>query len=113
MSKPVISPDDPERVAAVKTAWEDRLLANPNVTGVDIDLKMVGGQYVGTPSIVLYVAKKGVFAESDRIPATLDGVPTDVVEMEFDRRRERQIQRLRRFRCACRGGRRARSSLPV
>jgi len=83
VSAPVVSPDDVARIVATKKAWEDRLLANPNVTGVDIDHKMVGGQYVDAPCIVVYVARKGLFAESERIPATLDGVRTDVVEASF------------------------------
>ena len=83
MSAPVVPPDDVARIVATKKAWEDRLLANPNVTGVDIDHKMVGGQYVDAPCIVVYVARKGLFAESERIPATLDGVRTDVVQASF------------------------------
>jgi|ERR1700733_8312697 len=61
------------------------LLAIPGATAVAIGKKTTGGQTTERDSIVVFVASKGEPAqEADRIPTEIEGIPTDVVEREFD-----------------------------
>lgn len=72
-----------EEIRRVKKAVEADLLNRPGVTGVDVNYKQVKGKKTGDLAIVVYVEKKGTFEEQDRIPATIQGIPTDVVERRF------------------------------
>jgi hypothetical protein len=83
--KPVkhASATDIERIVPIKEEAEKIFLSIPGVTGVDIDLKLIGGDITDIPSIHVYVAKKGIYASEHAIPSAFDGVPTDVVEMTF------------------------------
>jgi hypothetical protein len=63
----------------------DRLLAIPGVTGLAIGSKLTGGQDTGQRAVVVFVEKKRrEVPEGERIPSVVDGIPTDVVEREFD-----------------------------
>ena len=71
------------QIRPVKQAAEDRLLALPGVQGVDIDHKISGGEVTDQLSIVVYVAEKkdpDKLKKAERIPAEIDGIPTDVQE---------------------------------
>lgn len=63
----------------IKNAHRDRLLSYPNVTGVGIGRKIRDGKDTGVAAIKVYVSKKVKELEpAERIPESLDGVPTDV-----------------------------------
>jgi hypothetical protein len=62
-----------------------RLLAIPGATAVAIGKKTTGGETTDVDSIVVFVARKGdPGRDEDRVPQTIEGVPTDVVERAFD-----------------------------
>ncbi|WP_174768626.1 trypsin-like peptidase domain-containing protein, partial [Cellulomonas biazotea] len=72
-----------EQIRPTKRAHEDGLIARPGVVGVDIGEKWSDGQPTGRQAIVVHVTRKldaGDLSDDQRIPATIDGVPTDVVE---------------------------------
>ena len=59
------------------------LLEKPNVVGVGIGYKMVGGKKTNYMSLVAMVSKKlpkETLAKEDLIPLTYGGIPTDVIE---------------------------------
>jgi hypothetical protein len=65
------------------TTRRDDLLAYPNVVAVGIGYKVTGGVTTATMSIVVSVVEKrrpDELAAGEAVPATLDGVPTDVQE---------------------------------
>ncbi len=79
---------DPERVRAVKRVAEERLLVLPGVHAVGVGPKMVGGKPTGELAIKVYLVKKKPLVDltsDESIPAQIDGVSTDVVEMEVPR----------------------------
>jgi hypothetical protein len=72
------------RVAEVQEKHETSLLAMDNVVGVAPSLKLTKGAPTRQWSLTVLVEKKVPLSEvpaSSRVPATLDGVPTDVVEV--------------------------------
>lgn len=76
-------PSDDELYAARERA-ERRLAAVPDVIGVGLGAKYVGGESTRRPALVVYVRRKRTASEvpvEHRIPAEIDGVPTDVEEM--------------------------------
>jgi hypothetical protein len=81
--------EDMRQRAAVrpsKEKAEDRLLAMPGVTGVDIGPKVTKGLPTKHMAIVVYVKKKKPLSQltpSEVVPKEIDGVPTDVVEEEI------------------------------
>jgi hypothetical protein len=73
-----------EDVRRIKEAHEHDLLKVPGVTGVDVGYKMVGGQQTDVLAIRVYVARKIDPPPDQRIPAEIEGVPTDVIERRFE-----------------------------
>ncbi|NKY40897.1 peptidase S32, partial [Cellulomonas septica] len=72
-----------EQIRPTKRTHEDSLIARPGVVGVDIGEKWSDGRPTGRQAIVVHVTRKLDAADLDddqRIPAAIDGVPTDVVE---------------------------------
>ena len=68
-----------EHARRVQQRVEDRLLALPGVHGVSIARKNGDGAL----AIVVHVSQKRLAAElpeAERIPAEIEGVPTDVIE---------------------------------
>lgn len=75
------------RIRPTKEQVEDRLLDLDGVVGVDIGEKISDGGPTGELSIVVYVqAKKPAsrLAKSQQVPAEIDGVKTDVQELEIE-----------------------------
>lgn len=72
--------DEHERavIRPVKRMVEDEFLSRPGVIGVDIGEKFTDGRPTGRAAIVVYVCAKGS-DHPQQIPATVEGVPTDVV----------------------------------
>lgn len=79
----------PQRADAARAATakhKDRLLGLPGVTGIFTGEKTTGGKKTGQRSVVVSVARKKplpAIPADARIPATLDGIPTDVIEEVF------------------------------
>jgi hypothetical protein len=73
-----------QKAMAVKEAHEQELLAKPNVVGVGVGFRQIGGQMTNTVSLVVLVREKlpdSMLAPQDRIPAEIDEVPIDVQEV--------------------------------
>jgi hypothetical protein len=73
-------------VRPIKQAKEADLLSIPNVTGVDIGDKFVGGERTNEIAIRVYVAQKkplDTVPKGERVPATINGVKTDVIQRRF------------------------------
>jgi hypothetical protein len=73
------------RVHAVKEAAQARLLAIPGVHAVGIGPKWVDGKPTTEPAIGVVLVRKRPLAEvppDEVIPAEIDGVKTDVIEMD-------------------------------
>jgi hypothetical protein len=67
----------------VKSVHVDNLLGKRNVVGVGLGYKVSGGTNTGELALVVSVARKvtsDVLSTKDRVPRSLDGVRTDVVE---------------------------------
>lgn len=61
-----------------------QLSGTPGYTGSAIGFKVRAGEILDQPAIVVFVDRKRQdLAADQRIPASLDGVPTDVVERQF------------------------------
>lgn len=77
---------DERRARAAKARHADRLRAYPNVTGVGVGLRLVGGRRTDEASVRVYVSRKLPETElrgEDILPRAIDGVPIDVVEGDF------------------------------
>jgi len=71
-----------ETLLKIKEANEPLLMSKPNVVGVDVGFKYVGGKQTGEVAIRVFVKKKMDVAQKDAIPGTLQGEKTDVIEEE-------------------------------
>ena len=69
-----------------KKAVEKDLLNRPGVTGVDIGFKEVGGKRTEQLAIRVLVRKKRDVRPEERLPKTIEGFPTDVIERRYQRR---------------------------
>jgi hypothetical protein len=72
------------RLLPLKAAVEQKLIALPGVTGVDIGFKETGGEKTPVYAIIVFVERKGVYDAEDEIPHLIQGVPTDVIEAKFE-----------------------------
>jgi hypothetical protein len=70
-------------VRATKADNEGNLLNRPGVTGVAVGYKYVGGNKTDEQTIIIYVEEKKDVPENERIPKTIKGVKTDVIERKF------------------------------
>lgn len=73
-----------ERVREVKEAYGEKLMALPNVVGLGIGLRHVGGEPTGEVALVVLVSRKLPSAnldEKDMLPQEIEGVPVDVQEV--------------------------------
>ncbi len=62
-----------------------QLLSIPGVTAVAIAHKVVGGETTDVECIVVFVSSKGTPSDpAHRVAAEIEGIPTDVVERQFD-----------------------------
>jgi hypothetical protein len=76
---------DPVRVRQVKRASEAKLLVLPGVHSVGVGPKLVESKPTGELAIKVYLVKKKApveLTQDEFIPPEIDGVKTDVVEME-------------------------------
>lgn len=71
-------------IVAARRLAEQSLMAFPNVAGVATGSKFKGGKDTKEPSVVVYVRKKILeLASNDTIPKSIDGIATDVVELDL------------------------------
>ena len=74
----------PEEVILVKEAYKEEILVKPNVVGVGVGFKVVGNEITGNVAVVVLVrekiAREGLPPEG-LVPRTINGVPTDVIEV--------------------------------
>ena len=71
-------------VQQTKRQFEPRLMSLSNVVAIGVGFKIAGGVQTNEPSVVVSVVKKLPviqLPESARVPKTLGGMPTDVVEI--------------------------------
>jgi S1-C subfamily serine protease len=74
------------QIQRAKASAEKDLLKLANVTGVGVGEKITKGQRVGKACVRVYVKKKlpkDRVGKGQLIPASVGGVPTDVIEREF------------------------------
>jgi hypothetical protein len=77
-------PQEAARIMEIKRAYEDQLLAKPNVVGVGVGFKERGNQKTSEMALVVMVTLKlppDQLAPGDRIPPSIEGVPVDVQEV--------------------------------
>lgn len=70
-------------ITAILARWQDTLLKMDNVVGVGYGYKTRGGKPTSIPAIIVYVSQKVPLKQlkpHQRIPSSVEGVPTDVVE---------------------------------
>jgi hypothetical protein len=70
-----------EQVKAVKTAHQDRLMRYPNVTGLAIGRREVGGKPTSELALIVMVTQKLPLERlhpEDVLPSQIEGVPVDV-----------------------------------
>jgi len=75
------------RATEAKRAAAGRLRAYPNVIGVGVGLKEVGGVRTDQVAIRVYVERKlprSRLADAEVLPDEIDGVPIDVIEARFE-----------------------------
>jgi hypothetical protein len=73
-----------DRVTQAKEKHWSEILAKPNVVGVGIGMKETRGEQTGKVSMVVMVRQKipvEGLKSGVAVPATIDGVPTDVIEV--------------------------------
>lgn len=78
-----MSQDWVQRAIAAKRRHEAELLRKPNVVAVGVGRRAQGGAFTDDVCIVVSVKRKvpaALLSREDLIPATLDGVPVDVIE---------------------------------
>jgi hypothetical protein len=67
-----------------KEAIEKHLLNGPGVTGVEIGFKEVGGKRTDQLAIRVLVRKKRDVRIEERVPESIEGFPTDVIERRYE-----------------------------
>jgi hypothetical protein len=68
---------------ALKQTAEVGILGRPGVTGVDIGNKIVDGKITDELAIRVFVAKKRDVPDNEKLPKTIQGVKTDVIERTY------------------------------
>lgn len=73
-----------QRVLAVKQAYESELMAKPNVVGIGVGFRQRRGETTSEVALVVMVREKlprAQLAPEDIIPAEIESVPVDVLEV--------------------------------
>ncbi len=75
--------NDIQAVRALLNTTGTKLFEHANVVATGVGYKVTAGKRTGTLSIICSVREKqavGALAQSDRIPSTVDGIATDVIQ---------------------------------
>jgi hypothetical protein len=84
-----------KRMMEAKEAATSELMDKKNVVGVGVGNKYTDGSKTGELAIVVYVSQKGGrLAAADRIPDEIDGIPTDVIEADFEPKEKKALNDL-------------------
>jgi len=70
-----------ERARQIKEEYGDQLMSLPNVVGLGIGLRHVGGEPTGEVALVVLVSHKLTteqLREGELLPQEIEGVPVDV-----------------------------------
>ena len=81
------SQEEWKKVHEVKDKYCSTLLQNPHVNYVGVSFKETAGQSTSIPTIRVAVKKKlplAQLSDEEKIPAILDGIPTDVIEGDLN-----------------------------
>ncbi|HIP96960.1 MAG TPA: hypothetical protein EYH32_07080 [Anaerolineae bacterium] len=73
-----------ERVKEIKAKYEQELLSKPNVVGLGVGYREVGGQMTDQVGLIVMVRRKvplDQLAPQEAIPVQIEGIPTDVREV--------------------------------
>jgi hypothetical protein len=73
-----------ERVKEIKTKYEHELFSKPNVVGLGIGYREVGGKATDQVGLIVLVHHKvpsDQLAPHEVIPAQIEGIPVDVREV--------------------------------
>jgi hypothetical protein len=70
-------------IQGIKGTVESELMQRSGVTGVDIGYKYVNGKKTNKIGIRVFVEKKKDVPRDEMIPQAIEGVKTDVIELEF------------------------------
>jgi hypothetical protein len=73
-----------ERVLSVKNNYERELMEKPNVVGVGVGFRQIGGMSTNTLALVVMVSQKmpqSLLNPTDQIPSVIEGIPVDVQEV--------------------------------
>lgn len=77
-------PKTSEQIIALKQRITDALFEYPNVVGVDVGYKETGGELTDQLTIRVHVRKKDpTLPETHRIPASIEGVETDIIVGDY------------------------------
>src|SRR5690554_4052516 len=74
----------PQRIRPALLRHRQRLLELVNVIGCGVGRKEVGARSTEQPALIVFVSRKlplKMLSLADRIPSTLEGIPTDVIEL--------------------------------
>jgi hypothetical protein len=71
-------------IKVIKEKAEMQLLQLPGVNGIDIGPKITKGVVTSELAIRVYVDKKHDVPAAETIPEQIDGVPTDVIERQYE-----------------------------
>src|SRR5436309_2922941 len=77
-------PQDLDKIRQIKEAAEADLLKRPGVTGVDVGYRYVGGKKTDEIVVRVHVAEKKDVPPDQKIPETINGVKTDVLQNRFE-----------------------------
>jgi hypothetical protein len=81
-----LSAEQLKRFAEVEEA-KDRVapsyLSRPGSTGIGVGFKEAAGRQTDEPAVVFFVSKKGDVSADEMLPRLIEGVPTDVVELNL------------------------------
>ena len=76
--------DQIEKAYKIKKAYEQELMAKPNVIGVGVGLKIKDGVQTDKTSLIILVSKKIPEIElsaEELLPEEVEGIPVDVLEV--------------------------------
>ena len=88
----------PHALSHARQVHQETILGKPNVVGVGVGLKSAHGRTTGELALTALVRKKvpeAALAPQEMVPAELDGVPTDVLEVGDLRALANRTQRAR------------------
>ena len=80
----LLGPAGNPRIVEIRAKHEAELLRYPNVVGVAEGIRTKDGKPTGEPCLVVFVERKvprGELDESGILPAEIEGIPVDVVEV--------------------------------